>query len=82
MFRCSLNLGDGIAQAVVEIDQRWKLSILLVEQNVREALKVAHRALALVDGEIALESEDPRELLTSGHLEQLFFGERKKAPRI
>jgi len=44
-----------IMQKIKEINTAWKTTVLLVEQNVGEALKIAKRGLALANGEIALE---------------------------
>jgi len=71
-------LVQEILSKIREINQQWGLPVLLVEQNVREALSVAHRAVVLANGEIAMESDHPQELLTSGHLERLFLGEGAK----
>jgi ABC-type branched-subunit amino acid transport system ATPase component len=60
------------------ISQNWDLAVLMVEQNVREALGVAHRVYALAEGQRALESNRPEELLASGELEELFLGGRKQ----
>ncbi len=59
-----------------ELNSIWGTTILLVEQNIREALNVAQRAVALVNGEVALETERPEEWLANGQLEQLFLGRR------
>jgi len=57
-----------------ELNSIWGTTILLVEQNIREALNIAHRALAMVSGEVALGTEQPEEWITNGQLEQLFLG--------
>ena len=63
-----------------EVNQRLGLSVLLVEQNIRQALSIAHRMLVLVNGRVAFESDKPETLLTTDQLEQVFLGaELKKA---
>ncbi|MCG3155108.1 MAG: High-affinity branched-chain amino acid transport ATP-binding protein LivF [bacterium] len=57
-----------------ELNNVWGTTILLVEQNVREALNVAQRAMTIVGGEMASETVQPKELLMNGRLEQLFLG--------
>ena len=57
-----------------ELSRAWKTSVLLVEQNVREALNISDRALALVNGRISLETSQPKDWLTSGELVSLFMG--------
>ncbi|MDR1874608.1 MAG: ABC transporter ATP-binding protein [Synergistaceae bacterium] len=44
-----------IARAIVDINREEKVSIILVEQNSRMALKISHRAYVLVTGKIVLE---------------------------
>ena len=51
------------------------IGILLIEQNVREALSFAHRAYVLRAGRIVLDG-DARDLLASDELESVFFGRR------
>jgi branched-chain amino acid transport system ATP-binding protein len=54
------------------------VAILLVEQNVQEALSFAHRAYVLRAGRIVL-AGDARDLLTGDELESVFFGRRDDA---
>ena len=70
-------LAQDILNRVRQLNQCLGITVLLVEQRVREALSIAHRAVVLVGGEIALETRDPEELLTSGGLESLFLGNPK-----
>ncbi|MDR1978445.1 MAG: ABC transporter ATP-binding protein [Synergistaceae bacterium] len=46
-----------IARAIVDINREEKMSIILVEQNSRMALKISHRAYVLVTGKIVLGGE-------------------------
>jgi len=54
----SLGLAPLLAQqifaAIRKLNERDKLTVFLVEQNANHALKLAHRAYVLVNGEIAL----------------------------
>lgn len=52
----------------------YNATTLLVEQNVQEALNIAHRAVALTNGVIALETTQPKTWLADGQLEQLYLG--------
>jgi branched-chain amino acid transport system ATP-binding protein len=54
------------------------ITILLIEQNVREALGFAHRAYVLRAGRIVLDG-DARDLLDGDELESVFFGRRDDA---
>jgi branched-chain amino acid transport system ATP-binding protein len=51
-----------IFAAIRELNEREKLTVLLVEQNAFHALKLAHRGYVMVNGEITL-SGTGRELL-------------------
>jgi branched-chain amino acid transport system ATP-binding protein len=44
-----------IFQAIVEINREQGLTILLVEQNAFQALKIAHRGYVLATGRVVLE---------------------------
>ena len=46
-----------IARAIVNINKEDNVSIILVEQNSRMALKITHRAYVMVTGKIALEGQ-------------------------
>ena len=45
---------QDIARSIVAINRDEKVSVLLVEQNSRMALRISHRAYALTTGTIAL----------------------------
>jgi len=55
-------------------------AIFLIEQNVRAALDVAHRAILMERGRITLETARPREWRTSGNLERLLWGAAPEEP--
>lgn len=71
-------LVQEMLKKVQEFNQRWKVTVLLVEQSIREAISVARRAVVLVNGEIVFETERPAEEITTERLEQFFWstGER------
>ena len=49
------------------------VTILLVEQNIRDSLNLANRAYVLEEGKIIIEGEG-RELLTNDHIKQVYLG--------
>ena len=49
------------------------VTILLVEQNIRDSLEIADRAYVLEEGKIILEGES-RELLTNSHIKEVYLG--------
>ncbi|MCM8799076.1 MAG: ABC transporter ATP-binding protein [Candidatus Omnitrophica bacterium] len=55
-----------------EINEKLGVTILLVEQNVKEALKIVHRVYLLKNGKIRSE-EKVEGLLEKGKLDELFF---------
>jgi branched-chain amino acid transport system ATP-binding protein len=70
----------GLAPIVVEkvLDTVAKINedgvtILLVEQNIRDSLGIADRGYVLEEGKIILEGES-RELLTNNHIKEVYLG--------
>jgi branched-chain amino acid transport system ATP-binding protein len=55
-------LAQQIFRAIRELNERGRLTVLLVEQNAFHALRLAHRGYVIVNGEITL-SGSGRELL-------------------
>lgn len=68
-----------IFQAIREINARG-LTVLLVEQNARVALRVSHRAYVLETGRIAL-SGPSSELLVDERVRRVYLGETSGDPQ-
>jgi len=66
-------LVQDIARSIVAINRDEKVSVLLVEQNSRMALRVSQRAYALSTGAIAL-SGNSSELLNDERVKKLYLG--------
>ena len=64
---------QDIARSIVAINRDEKVSVLLVEQNSRMALRVSHRAYALATGTVAL-SGHSADLLTDERVQKLYLG--------
>ena len=62
-----------IARAIVEINREEGISVILVEQNSRMALKISNRAYALETGRIALTGRSS-DLLNDDHIRKLYLG--------
>lgn len=62
-----------IARAIVEINRDERISVVLVEQNSRMALKISNRAYALETGRIALAGKSS-DLLSNDHIRKLYLG--------
>lgn len=74
----SLGLAPLIIRQIfdlIKVIQAEGITILLIEQNARQALKVAHRALVLETGQIAL-SGSARELLQNDAIRRAYLGEK------
>ena len=66
-------LVQDIARSIVAINRDEKVSVLLVEQNSRMALRISQRAYALTTGSVAL-SGNSAELLTDDRVKRLYLG--------
>jgi branched-chain amino acid transport system ATP-binding protein len=66
-------LVQEIARSIVAINRDEKVSVLLVEQNSRMALRISHRAYALATGGIAL-SGASADLLKDDRIKSLYLG--------
>ena len=70
----------GLAPALVketfimikDLNQKYNMSILIVEQKVREVLQIAHRAYVLRLGKVALEGT-AKELFETGEYRKIFL---------
>ncbi len=66
-------LVQDIARSIVAINRDEKVSVLLVEQNSRMALRISQRAYALTTGSIALSGQSD-ELLKDDRVRALYLG--------
>jgi branched-chain amino acid transport system ATP-binding protein len=64
---------QDIARSIVAINRDEKVSVLLVEQNSRMALRISQRAYALTTGKIAL-SGNSDELVSDDRIKKLYLG--------
>lgn len=55
-----------------KVNAEQEITVLLAEQNLVEAVKIADRAYVLKDGKTSVE-ENPKEILNNGKLEEIFF---------
>jgi branched-chain amino acid transport system ATP-binding protein len=62
-----------IARVIVELNRDEGISMILVEQNSRMALKISHRAYALETGRVALQGPSAV-LLDDDHIRRLYLG--------
>lgn len=66
-------LVQDIARSIVAINRDEKVSVLLVEQNSRMALRISNRAFALATGVVALSGKSGN-LLTDERVKSLYLG--------
>jgi branched-chain amino acid transport system ATP-binding protein len=66
-------LVQDIARSIVAINRDEKVSVLLVEQNSRMALRISSRAYALATGTVAL-SGNSADLLKDERVKKLYLG--------
>lgn len=66
-------LVQDIARSIVAINRDEKVSVLLVEQNSRMALRISQRAYALTTGSVALSGKSD-ELLKDDRVRALYLG--------
>lgn len=62
-----------IAKAIIQINKEEKVSVLLVEQNSRMALRISHRAYAMTTGSVAI-SGHSAELLEDDRIRAAYLG--------
>ena len=66
-------LVQDIARSIVEINRDENVSVLLVEQNSRMALRISHRAYAMATGSVALNGTS-KDLLEDERIKALYLG--------
>jgi branched-chain amino acid transport system ATP-binding protein len=66
-------LAQEILTAIVNLNEDQGLSVLLVEQNARAALKICHRAYVLETGRVVMEGEG-QELLNHKGVQRAYLG--------
>ena len=66
-------LVEDLTDRITEVNERMGASVLLVEQNVRQALRISHRVYVLKEGRMIRE-EKPEVFAEKERLEEIFFG--------
>jgi branched-chain amino acid transport system ATP-binding protein len=72
----SYGLGPLLVKEIFRIIQELRgqgISILLIEQNVRQTLEIADRAYVLENGRIVSEGKS-KELLQNDHIKKVYLG--------
>ncbi len=63
----------NLIMKIKEINQTYKIPILLVEQNIRQALLISNRAYIMKNGKISSEENEPKNLLPKENFEKIYF---------
>jgi branched-chain amino acid transport system ATP-binding protein len=63
----------SLIERIKEINRTRGITILLVEQNIRQALQISNRAYLMRNGLIAHEEQNPEKLLEEEKFEKVFF---------
>lgn len=66
-------LVQQVARSIVEINREDGVSVILVEQNSRMAMKISHRTYALATGRVGV-SGPSADLLRDSRIQQLYLG--------
>jgi branched-chain amino acid transport system ATP-binding protein len=61
-------------EAIRELKERYKLTVLMAEQNFREALRIADRGYVIVHGRIAFEGKSADELNDNELIRKFYLG--------
>jgi branched-chain amino acid transport system ATP-binding protein len=70
------NITREIFRYIVELRDRFQLTVLLVEQNARSALRIADRGYVLETGRIVLQGP-ASELLENRDVQRAYLGREK-----
>ncbi len=68
-----------VIEAIRELKKRLGLTVLMAEQNLNQAIKIADRGYVIVHGEIAFEGKTTQELRNNELVKHLYFGKRRAA---
>jgi branched-chain amino acid transport system ATP-binding protein len=64
-----------VIDAIAQLKARLGLTVLMAEQNLQQALRVADRGYVIVHGSIAFEGRSPRELRENDLVRKLYLGQ-------
>jgi len=69
----SPNLVQEIMKKIQIINLTFNITIILVEQNINNALEISDKIFILTNGQLQAEYEEPRKLMRVEELEEIFF---------
>jgi branched-chain amino acid transport system ATP-binding protein len=59
---------------IAQLKQRYRLTVLMAEQNFTQAIRIADKGYVIVHGEIAFRGESPEDMRQSDLIRQHYFG--------
>lgn len=63
-----------VFEKILEINERRKTVIMVVEHNIKSLLSIAHRAYVLDKGKVVITETNPKSLIVGDRLEKVFLG--------
>jgi branched-chain amino acid transport system ATP-binding protein len=67
-------LVSRVIAKIRELKERWRLTILMAEQNFNQAIRIADRAYVMVDGRIEFEGTSAAELADNPMIKRYHLG--------
>jgi len=67
-------LVSRVIAKIKELKERYKLTVLMAEQNFNQAIKIADRGYIIVEGKIAFEGKDTQELSENELVKRYYLG--------
>ena len=61
-------------EKIKELKERYKLTVLMAEQNFPQALRIADRGYVIVHGQIAFEGRSAEELNNNDLIKKFYLG--------
>jgi branched-chain amino acid transport system ATP-binding protein len=67
-------LVSRIIEKITELKDRYRLTVLMAEQNFPQALRIADRGYVIVHGKIAFEGKSAEELNNNNLIRKFYLG--------
>ena len=67
-------LVSRVIAKIEELKERYQLTVLMAEQNFKQAIKIADRGYIIVHGTIAFEGHTPQELSENELVKKYYLG--------
>ena len=72
--RCEKLITARMIEKIKELKERYKLTVLMAEQNFPQALRIADRGYVIVHGQIAFEGRSAEELNNNDLIKKFYLG--------